>query len=219
MNKTLLIVAVLVSILIIAGLVAGIFILLPKITVAPISAPVACTLEAKLCPDGSYVGRVLPSCEFAPCPDKISYESDPRTENSEWKIWSDGVIEFSYPEKLTAKYIDTVEWPPKVMIATGEFSCAETLAESSLPEFVARRMVDDRVYCVRAVNEAAAGSVYSTYTYSTVREGNIIVLNFVLRYPQCLNYDDPQKSECQAERETFDLDSVVDRIVETVIIE
>lgn len=30
--------------------------------------PTACTLEARLCPDGSYVGRVPPSCEFAPCP-------------------------------------------------------------------------------------------------------------------------------------------------------
>jgi hypothetical protein len=27
-----------------------------------------CTLDAKLCPDGSYVGRVPPNCEFAPCP-------------------------------------------------------------------------------------------------------------------------------------------------------
>ncbi len=27
-----------------------------------------CTLEAKLCPDGSSVGRVGPLCEFAPCP-------------------------------------------------------------------------------------------------------------------------------------------------------
>ena len=29
---------------------------------------VACTLEAKICPDGSAVGRVGPNCEFAPCP-------------------------------------------------------------------------------------------------------------------------------------------------------
>ena len=28
----------------------------------------ACTLEAKLCADGSSVGRVGPNCEFAPCP-------------------------------------------------------------------------------------------------------------------------------------------------------
>ena len=30
--------------------------------------PVACTQEARLCPDGSYVGRTGPNCEFALCP-------------------------------------------------------------------------------------------------------------------------------------------------------
>jgi hypothetical protein len=29
--------------------------------------PIACTMEAKICPDGSSVGRVGPSCAFAPC--------------------------------------------------------------------------------------------------------------------------------------------------------
>lgn len=29
---------------------------------------VSCTQEAKLCPDGSYVGRVGPQCQFADCP-------------------------------------------------------------------------------------------------------------------------------------------------------
>lgn len=29
---------------------------------------VACTMDAKQCPDGSYVGRVAPNCEFAACP-------------------------------------------------------------------------------------------------------------------------------------------------------
>lgn len=44
----------------------------------PVSTPLAekpstssgtfCTMETKLCPDGSYVGRTGPNCEFAPCP-------------------------------------------------------------------------------------------------------------------------------------------------------
>jgi hypothetical protein len=29
---------------------------------------VGCTMEAKICPDGSAVGRSGPKCEFAPCP-------------------------------------------------------------------------------------------------------------------------------------------------------
>jgi hypothetical protein len=30
--------------------------------------PVACTMDAKICADGSAVGRTGPKCEFAPCP-------------------------------------------------------------------------------------------------------------------------------------------------------
>jgi hypothetical protein len=30
--------------------------------------PVACTMDARICPDGSAVGRIAPNCEFAPCP-------------------------------------------------------------------------------------------------------------------------------------------------------
>jgi putative hemolysin len=32
----------------------------------------ACTMEAKLCDDGSYVSRTGPNCEFAPCPENES---------------------------------------------------------------------------------------------------------------------------------------------------
>lgn len=37
-------------------------------TATPASTSNACTMEAKLCPDGTYVGRSGPNCEFAPCP-------------------------------------------------------------------------------------------------------------------------------------------------------
>jgi hypothetical protein len=35
---------------------------------SPVPTQKACTLEAKVCPDGSSVGRTGPNCEFAPCP-------------------------------------------------------------------------------------------------------------------------------------------------------
>ena len=34
----------------------------------------ACTAEAKMCPDGSFVGRTGPDCQFAPCPEIASPE-------------------------------------------------------------------------------------------------------------------------------------------------
>ena len=173
-----------------------------------VNEPIFCAADVRLCSDGSYVSRVAPTCEFAECPIPLG-----------WKTSSAGGVEFKYPETLTAKYISVSEWPPKVVVKTGEFSCAETPATESFPTRVARRMVDDRLYCVAAMSEGAAGSTYTTYTYTTARAGKLISLNFVLRYPQCLNYDDPKQSECAAEREAFDLDGVIDRIVGTMVIE
>jgi len=38
------------------------------ILVADSPKDVFCTMDAKMCPDGSYVGRTGPNCEFASCP-------------------------------------------------------------------------------------------------------------------------------------------------------
>jgi hypothetical protein len=37
---------------------------------------VVCTMDAKLCQDGSYVSRVGPHCEFAPCPKPINVSKE-----------------------------------------------------------------------------------------------------------------------------------------------
>lgn len=56
----------------------------------------ACTLEAKQCPDGFYVSRTGPNCEFAPCPTSTA---DP---TADWKTYTDIKYDFSfeYPSKL-----------------------------------------------------------------------------------------------------------------------
>ncbi len=55
----------------------------------------ACTQEAKLCPDGSSVGRVGPNCEFAPCP--TSKESTSSAETTNWKTYTN--VKFGYSLK------------------------------------------------------------------------------------------------------------------------
>ncbi|OGH91433.1 MAG: hypothetical protein A2534_01690 [Candidatus Magasanikbacteria bacterium RIFOXYD2_FULL_39_9] len=37
-------------------------------TITPEPEPIACTMDAKQCPDGTYVGRTGPNCEFV-CPE------------------------------------------------------------------------------------------------------------------------------------------------------
>jgi hypothetical protein len=38
----------------------------------PTEPVVFCTQDVKICPDGSFVGRVPPSCAFAPCPTVVN---------------------------------------------------------------------------------------------------------------------------------------------------
>ena len=138
-------------------------------------------------------------------------------ENILWKEYSGDGISFQYPEKLTTNYIFAQEWPPTIKVESGNFSCIETPQEkSSMLEITSQRLVDNRIYCVNVKNEGAAGSVYSSYLYTTPLRGKLVLVSFVLRYPNCTNYDKEQSQACTSEREAFDLDSTVDRIVQTI---
>jgi len=53
-------------------------------------AETACTMEAKICSDGSSVGRSGPNCEFAECPVKNA------TETENWLPYSSGKLAFKY---------------------------------------------------------------------------------------------------------------------------
>lgn len=47
----------------------------------------ACTLDAKICPDGSAVGRTGPNCEFSACPSADSETANWKTYvNNEWRF-------------------------------------------------------------------------------------------------------------------------------------
>jgi hypothetical protein len=138
--------------------------------------------------------------------------------NNLWTtITNDDGITFQYPKELLAKYISVVEWPPVVKIETGTYSCKTTPQEvSSMSDITSQRLVDDSTYCVNIKHEGAAGSVYSSYTYTTAKNDKLIKVSFTLQYPNCNNYDEEQSKACSSEREAFDIDSTVDRIVQSI---
>lgn len=73
------------------------------------SGDVACTMDAKLCPDGSYVGRQGPNCEFTPCPGENSSSNTNDTT-------SDGTISFtrdaSFALAVNADQVTTKSYIP-----------------------------------------------------------------------------------------------------------
>jgi len=55
-------------ILIVLAILIGIWLFSTLIIEELKEEPIACTQDAKLCSDGSYVSRIPPECDFAPCP-------------------------------------------------------------------------------------------------------------------------------------------------------
>ncbi|MFA6486569.1 MAG: hypothetical protein WCT40_04360 [Candidatus Magasanikbacteria bacterium] len=147
----------------------------------------------------------------------IAEHSNDSNNNLWTAITNDQGITFQYPKELFAKYISVAEWPPIVKVEIGTFSCKTTLLEvSSMSDITSERLVDDRTYCVNVKHEGAAGSVYSAYSYTIAKNDKLVNVSFTLQYPNCNNYDEEQSKACTSEREAFDIDATVDRIVQTI---
>jgi len=72
-------------------LAAGLVFAVLKIGVSTKPQERVCTTEAKICPDGSAVGRTGPNCEFAPCPTQAIQD-----ETANWKTYTNTNYDFSF---------------------------------------------------------------------------------------------------------------------------
>jgi len=218
-NNNILLLVLLVAVL--AGVIG--YLVWPKQVVAPgHNTPIepgqaACTLEAKQCPDGSYVGRSGPNCEFAACPE---VKSEVKSIEG-WKTMIDqkNGVTFQYPASLGTKYIHTVDWPPKATLMPGPFACLETDPKNTSAGKTEARIINGQNYCITVQNEGAAGSTYSEYAYAVQKDDKVVILNFTLRSVQCGNYDGSEMKACEAERAAFSIDTIVDKIVSTLKLE
>lgn len=174
------------------------------------SEPVACTMEAKICPDGSAVGRQGPRCEFAACSTSTIPDG--------WvSTTTNGIVTFSYPPTLGSDYLRLASWPPKITVTADVYAC-KPLADDPYSTPIGERVINGRTYCVTRRSEGAAGSTYTEYGYITSRNQRLVTLTTTIQTPQCVNYDEPKRTACETEQRTFDLDTLVDTIVQSVTV-
>jgi len=137
---------------------------------------------------------------------------------TEWKTFSDEAmgITFQYPENFFTTYIDATDWPPVANIIDGPLACVDSGEETVQAGKTESKTINQHEYCITKVVEGAAGSTYTQYAYAREIQNKYIFLTFTLRAPQCVNYDDPKKSACIGEEATFDINSIIDGIFETI---
>ncbi len=145
-------------------------------------------------------------------------QNPPVTTHPNWQTFTDPIkgVTFMYPPDLGTKYIHTMDWPPQVNILNESFSCTEAGNEIDRAGKTEKVIYGKGVYCVTKLVEGAAGSIYTQYAYAKAMGDKTIILTFTLRAVQCANYDNPQKLECDAEREAFDITKTIDDVFSTL---
>lgn len=128
--------------------------------------------------------------------------------DGDWKLSEPDArgIQFMYPEKLPTTYISAQTWPPAVQLEAGEYSCAEQ----------DEVYIGDRSLCVVRTSEGAAGSTYTAYEYITGQGDFLARVKFTLRFPQCMNYNEPEQGACAREQANFDVNGLADRILSSI---
>ncbi|MDD3032904.1 MAG: hypothetical protein PHX52_02585 [Candidatus Pacebacteria bacterium] len=136
---------------------------------------------------------------------------------NENKKTDEPTLVFEEIKGLDTKYISGATWPPEITISeASELVCNETASESSVSKRVYKQVVNNQEYCITASSEGAAGSVYTEYSYSTIKFSKLITLDFTLRFVNCYNYDGEDQAACIAERESFDVTNNIDEIISSL---
>ncbi len=135
-------------------------------------------------------------------------------DTSTWKSATSGGVTFKYPE-LGTTYVGTQDWPPAVQVIAGPFSCTDAGEPNAQSGQTKTKTINGHTYCVTVVSEGAAGSIYNQYAYAWQTGTKTLYFTFTLRFPQCDNYDDPQKTACKSEEGAFSADTLADQIIQT----
>jgi hypothetical protein len=137
---------------------------------------------------------------------------------TDWKTFEGRGFTMRYPETLGTNYITPTEWPPKAQLFAGNPNCTEGGSEIDASGETVKKEINGHPYCVAKKSEAAAGSMYTQYVYAFSKgENKAGVFTFTLRLVQCGNYNEPEKAACEAERATFDIDQIIDRIAQSIV--
>jgi len=147
---------------------------------------------------------------------KTNTITNPPDEMANWHVVNTNDLSFRYPD-LSTKYITPQSWPPQITESNGSFSCVEGGQNNSgQPGMTIQKTIEDNTYCIENTSEGTAGTFYTTYVYTVQLNDKLVAARFTLGYIECGNFSDLQMTECENERQTFNLDILIDKIIRTI---
>lgn len=166
---------------------------------------IACTQEAKQCPDGSFVGRTGANCEFAECP---------QTENLNVITYSNTEygFEFKYPEKLNSKYFN-LQKPIIIKSLKTDINIKNNCYIGGANPAQKRQdiIINEISFCFSQSYDPGAGSGANYYFYTFLKDNNYFTIQFQINQPNsCGPYVDTENQiPCQNDFQNYQ--TIVDK--------
>lgn len=144
-----------------------------------VQTPIACTQEAKQCPDGSYVSRSGPNCEFAPCPVADNPNPDQKTYTNAQYGFS-----FQYPVKLASTFASFQSEPTAIITPKGSSDIdSKGCYQLDIQHIESTGIIGGMTFCESSGGDPGAGQLYSSYYYTILHGQNYITLAYVVHTP------------------------------------
>ncbi|MDB5260626.1 MAG: hypothetical protein JWN37_857 [Candidatus Nomurabacteria bacterium] len=129
-------------------------------------------------------------------------------------------VTFNYLSSLGNIYILPVTWPPKLEIVDDESSCTIDINKISENKKVESKVINGHTYCISTVSEGAEGRTHAIYTYTFPHKeadtSHVMRLTVDLLLTSCNYADRTNKEACERKSKSFDLDNIVDHMMQTV---
>lgn len=141
-----------------------------------------------------------------------------------WETYSDNELEFKYSKDFGAEIWRAFEWPPKAITAQTQ----PEILKNCFPDYLGvglqpkKAEINNINYDLYELSDAAAGSTYTTYCYTTQKDQKYYALRFVMRYtsgcgescgPYC---GTPQENVCRNFNKAEEVEKPIKQIVATV---
>jgi hypothetical protein len=179
--------------------------------------PVGCTMEAKICPDGSAVGRTGPNCEFAECPATTTDET------AGWITYNNPEFQFKYPENFGANVWRPLFWPSTTTVVSANEDpaakgCGDLQSNSAIKE--QKITINNIDFTLYTASDAGAGNLYSSYCYVAEKNQKYYIIYFLINsHTGC--YQGGCGAYCGTQYETecrnFDLVRDVEKPIEKIM--
>lgn len=126
-----------------------------------------------------------------------------------------GNYAFSYPGEVSTQYIQTYQWPPKLVVIGQNSFCSDVQNVSEKMKTESRNIAGHD-FCVTTVSKVKDGNLVDLYAYSLNLKNKTYVIYFGTKHENCAEMKTDEKFFCESEVISFHPDLLAVSILQTV---